>query len=77
MRLLIAKAVGTSSLFAGTVSNNWLDQWYQAKDGRTSLDQHVQQLEDTTTVYYDNSAPGNSWLHDLYMEKTGQSPFNR
>ena len=72
-----ALVIGATGLMAGQVSENWVDQLYKAKLGRTHFAEARQRAEEANTVYREEPsakvAPANTWFEDFWRAKYGRS----
>ena len=69
--------IGANGLFAAPANNDWFEQWYRAKYGRSSPTEEARQrAEASNTAFREEAAPAetrlaNTWFEDWYKAKYG------
>lgn len=74
-----ALAIGANGLMAAPASNDWFEQWYKAKYGRSSpIEEARLKAERANTAYREEATPkavmpANTWFEDFWRAKYGRS----
>lgn len=70
--------IGANSLFAAPANNDWFEQWYRAKYGRSSPTEEARQKAEAAKIAFREEAapagtrPANIWFEDWYKAKYGR-----
>jgi hypothetical protein len=74
-----AMAIGATGLMAAPASNDWFDQWYKAKYGRSSPAEEARlKAERESTAFREEPdrevAPARTWFEEWHRAKYGRYP---